>query len=673
MPAFLYVANKAGMDGIDKDKVHKIVNDASKDSDYYRKQMEKTLKNEAKVVEIKKKIENFMKDKGIVEQTKKLIEKKIQGFEKERNLNRWWVQFDLDMFYVACEIRDNPSLKDKPVAAGGIGMICTANYVARKFGVRSAMPGFIGKRLCPELILIPLNFEKYSKTADKFKEVIDQYDPNPESAGLDEANLDITNYLLENNITKEEDIEKLFYDVRMKINEATGITVSCGMAPNKMLAKMCSEINKPNGQFLLKQDREEILKFVGKLPVRKIPGIGNCMEQMLNGMDIKTCQDIIDRALDLHIGFTENASDFLLRSAMGIARCYHELPEDRKSISISRTFQALSKQEDMENKIRELAVSLSEDLKAYKKLTKQLTLTLKTFEFNVTNRVSNLEKFINDPDTIAITCIKILKEQWPVKPMRLIGIRAAELISEFQLHSGLDKYLKPKLSVPSTSSDTSNPKILIHADPDDNYDKESNDQFFIDENSPRPSTDGHLSSDKEDRVESSLMSTFDEKFKSKFVEKSGNSVFGTNEKSKTSIIDEKSSTTEDKFKSEGAMSNTMQSHASDSMLSSKLILVNEVICPVCNMKFESTVNKTRINNHVEKCLLKSTSVESTTGTEGVTTNNTNSTNSKGSAGKRSAGKRKGPEMDAPKNSKKLKPNTDTLKKPNYDVAYRGKQ
>lgn len=104
------------------------------------------------------------------------------------------------MFYVACELRDKPELVDKPVAVGGLNMISTANYIARKFGVRSAMPGFIAKKLCPELILIPNNWEKYQTTSNIFKNILKKYDPNYESMGSDEAKLDITDYIYIHNI-----------------------------------------------------------------------------------------------------------------------------------------------------------------------------------------------------------------------------------------------------------------------------------------------------------------------------------------------------------------------------------------------------------------------------------------------------------------------------------------
>lgn len=180
--------------------------------------------------------------------------------------------------------------------------------------------------------------------------------------GLDEANLDMTAYLNENNIHESAKIEELCRKIRMEINEATKITVSCGIAPNKMLAKMCSEINKPNGQFLLKNTREEILEFMSIRPIRKIPGIGSVSEQLLTGLGIHTCADLLKKKREVKICFTENAFEFFMKSALGISRCFHEKFEDRKSLSVSRTFSTISSLSEMEAKIKELAEMITDDL-----------------------------------------------------------------------------------------------------------------------------------------------------------------------------------------------------------------------------------------------------------------------------------------------------------------------
>ncbi|GJM95915.1 hypothetical protein PR202_ga12708 [Eleusine coracana subsp. coracana] len=141
---------------------------------------------------------------------------------------------------------------------------------ARKFGVRAAMPGFIGCKLCPGLVFVPPNFERYTHYSELTREVFRRYDPNFIATSLDEAYLNITNTCIERGITGEE----VAGELRAAIHQETGLTCSAGVAPNRMIAKVCSDINKPNGQFILPNDREVVLTFVSTLPIRKIGGIG---------------------------------------------------------------------------------------------------------------------------------------------------------------------------------------------------------------------------------------------------------------------------------------------------------------------------------------------------------------------------------------------------------------
>lgn len=250
----------------------------------------------------------------------------------------------MDMFYAAVEIRDRPELADKPVAVGSMSMLSTANYVARKFGVRSAMPGFIGKKLCPDLVIVDHNGHKYKAASKIFKGILTDYDPDMESMGLDEASMDITRYLMEKGLNHEEGIQKVGEEIRRRIFEATQLTCSAGIACNKMLAKISSDLNKPNGQTYLKPDKEELMKFMNNLSVRKIPGIGRMTEMTLASLGILKCADILEKAPEISIVFSEKTTYFLFRAALGIARNYHDEDDEdgiQKSISISSTFRPI--------------------------------------------------------------------------------------------------------------------------------------------------------------------------------------------------------------------------------------------------------------------------------------------------------------------------------------------
>jgi DNA polymerase-4 len=195
------------------------------------------------------------------------------------------IHLDMDCFYAAIELRENPELKGRPVAVGGgsrRGVITTCNYEAREFGVRSAMPGFKARELCPELIFLPVRFDLYRAESAKIRQILFSYTPLVEPLSLDEAYLDVT------------DLDRYAWDIakelRARIYAATKLTCSAGIAPNKMLAKIASEWRKPNGQFAILPD--EIEAFMRDLPVRKISGVGPKSAEKFANMGIHTCQDL---------------------------------------------------------------------------------------------------------------------------------------------------------------------------------------------------------------------------------------------------------------------------------------------------------------------------------------------------------------------------------------------
>ena len=186
------------------------------------------------------------------------------------------------------------------------------------------MPGFIGRRLCPHLVFVKPNYPKYRARSLEFLAVVKRFDQRYESCGLDEANLDLTEYLIENQL--DTNMGRIFTatSIREQIYEAIKMTASCGIGCNRMLAKICSELNKPNGQTYIPNDEVEILKFMRDLPVRKIPGVGKVNEHILAGMNIFFCKDLIEKATEVYVTFTEWAYEFLVKSALGISKVMHE-------------------------------------------------------------------------------------------------------------------------------------------------------------------------------------------------------------------------------------------------------------------------------------------------------------------------------------------------------------
>ena len=195
----------------------------------------------------------------------------------------------MDMFFAQVEIRDNPKLGAVPVAVGNAAMIQTSNYIARKFGVKAGMPGYIAKKLCPELIFIQPDYVKYKIDCEKIRQVLEAIDPEFESLGYDEASLDVTDYIRMNQLESKEG--RLFVAQKIKddIFAATSLTSSCGVACNKMLSKMCSSVNKPDGITYLGFDQKSVDQYIFSQPIRKVPGIGKINELILNGLGINYC------------------------------------------------------------------------------------------------------------------------------------------------------------------------------------------------------------------------------------------------------------------------------------------------------------------------------------------------------------------------------------------------
>jgi DNA polymerase-4 len=195
------------------------------------------------------------------------------------------IHLDMDCFYAAVEMRERPELAGQPIAVGGgsrRGVVTTANYEARKFGIHSAMPGFKARDLCPQLIFLPVRFDLYRAESAKIRAILLSYTPLVEPLSLDEAYLDVTalnRYAWD--IAKE---------IRARIFAETRLTASAGIAPNKMLAKIASDWRKPNGQFAITP--EQIDAFIRELPVRKIWGVGPKSAEKFERQGIRTCGDL---------------------------------------------------------------------------------------------------------------------------------------------------------------------------------------------------------------------------------------------------------------------------------------------------------------------------------------------------------------------------------------------
>ncbi len=195
------------------------------------------------------------------------------------------IHLDMDCFYAAVEMREHPELAGRPIAVGGgsrRGVVNTANYEARKFGIHSAMPGFEAREQCPQLVFLPVRFDLYRAESAKMRAILREYTPLVEPLSLDEAYLDVTG------------LDRYAWDIakeiRQRIFQETRLTGSAGIAPNKMLAKIASDWRKPNGEFAITPDQIEA--FMRELPVRKIWGVGPKSAEKFERQGVKTCGDL---------------------------------------------------------------------------------------------------------------------------------------------------------------------------------------------------------------------------------------------------------------------------------------------------------------------------------------------------------------------------------------------
>ncbi|KAL4078385.1 hypothetical protein V8B97DRAFT_1937068 [Scleroderma yunnanense] len=414
-------STKAGL-STDQTEINRIIADASKGSKFYENEKRKDKELSEKISKILKRRDEALLgiDIRVVERQ---VDQIIEELEEQRDLSQIIVHVDMDAFYASVELLSDPSLIGKPFAVGG-GVLCTASYEARKYGVRSGMAEFVAKKLCPDLIVVKLNFERYREMSEKCMEIFRRYDPNMCLAGCDEGYLNITKYCEDNLM----DAEACVREMRTTVYNETQLTVSAGVAPNKMLAKISSDKNKPNGQFQLSSDRRSIINFMHDLSVRKVPGVGRVHERMLEAIGIKTCGDIFTHRGTLSLMDEQFGLRFLLRTYLGIASnvvqpCQRK---DRKSMGAERTFRPLNDKLMILSKLEDVAAELAHDMAEGGWTGKTVTLKYKLDTYQVFTRAKSFDHWISQKDDLFATGKELLLPELPLT-IRLIGLRMTKL------------------------------------------------------------------------------------------------------------------------------------------------------------------------------------------------------------------------------------------------------
>jgi len=340
-------------------------------------------------------------------------------------IKRRILHIDMDAFFAAVEEKRNPDLKGKPVVIGGMGdptkrgVVSTANYEARKYGVHSALPLRTAYKLCPQGVFLPVDFEAYEAASLQFKAVLLNVTTITEDVGIDEAYLDISD---------EPDTNEIIVDkIKTGIFEKTGLTCSIGIAPNKLLAKIASDMQKPNGLTVFTGD--DIESRLWPMPIRKLYGIGPKTEEHLKKLNIHTIGQLASLSIDVLIQrFGVSYGQYLYEAARGIDESPLVTHWEPKSFSRETTFQADVKDwQTIARTIAELTKEVVADLirKGYSART--ITLKIRFDDFRTITRGCSLNNATNSEDDIRRTAFACLKRIELKRRVRLVGIRASNL------------------------------------------------------------------------------------------------------------------------------------------------------------------------------------------------------------------------------------------------------
>ncbi len=336
------------------------------------------------------------------------------------------IHVDMDAFYASVEQRDRPELRGKPVVVGGSpqsrGVVCTASYEARKFGVHSAMPCSQAYRLCPQAVFVPPDFPRYSAVSQQIREIFHRYSELVEPLSLDEAYLDVTT-----NKVQSPSATWIARAIRADIRRETKLTASAGVAPNKFLAKVASDLNKPDGLAVITPAQVEA--FVRDLPVKKIPGVGKVTEEKCHRFGIRTCADFLGYSDEQLQHWFGSAGPHFRRLALGDDPRPVVADSIRKSCGIEDTFPVdLETREQCIAALEELAAGLERRLVREDTRGRTVTLKVKYSDFKSVTRSRTLEYRVQTADIILAIALELIPEtEIGRRPVRLLGLQLSQL------------------------------------------------------------------------------------------------------------------------------------------------------------------------------------------------------------------------------------------------------
>ena len=325
----------------------------------------------------------------------------------------------MDAFYASIEQRDHPQYKGKPLVvgyAGDRGVVAAASYEARKYGVKSAMSSKMALRKCPDLIFVPARFDVYHEVSEQIHAIFHQYTDLVEPLSLDEAYLDVTNNFY--NMPYASDIA---FQIRQKIYETTRLTASAGISYNKFLAKIASDYNKPNGQFIVKPASAE--KFVESLEIERFFGIGKVTANKMHALGIKTGFDLKQKSKEELISYFGKAGNIYYLNARAIDNRAVVAERVRKSVGAETTFSSdITDFEELVGELNPIVVELLERITTSEFKGRTITLKIKYADFRILTRSKTLPELIDSHSTLYNNAIDLLKLIDTKPKIRLLGL-----------------------------------------------------------------------------------------------------------------------------------------------------------------------------------------------------------------------------------------------------------
>lgn len=329
----------------------------------------------------------------------------------------------MDAFYAAVEQLDHPELRGKPIAVGGEserGVVSAASYEARKYGVRSAMSGQLARKKCTELVFVKPRFERYTEISKQIRKIFFEYTDLVEPLSLDEAFLDVTQ-----NKKGNPSATLIAREIRQKIFETTGLTASAGISINKLVAKIASDYNKPNGQKTVAP--EEVIEFLEQLDIRKFFGVGKVTQEKMYRLGIFTGKCLKSKSLEFLESEFGKSGTYFYQAVRGAHHSEVKPHRKVKSLGAERTFlENISSEIFLMEKLRPIAEKVDKRLSKNKIAGKTVTLKIKYSDFTVQTRSKTLPYFIRDKQLLLDTAQELLFQEKLKESVRLIGITVSQ-------------------------------------------------------------------------------------------------------------------------------------------------------------------------------------------------------------------------------------------------------